>query len=101
MEDLADQGHKIADLILRWRSISKLKSTYSDALTDHICPETKRIHTSFHLTGAVTGRFSSSDPNMQNIPIKSEEGRLIRRTFIAPPERFIVSADYSQVELRY
>ena len=100
LEDLALEGHAIADLILAWRQLQKLKSTYTDALLSHINPQTGRIHGSFNLTGAATGRFSSSDPNLQNIPIRTPEGRLIRKAFIASPHYKIVSADYSQIELR-
>lgn len=100
LEELALEGHEIAELILAWRSVQKLKSTYSDAIPEHIVPETGRVHTAFHLTGAATGRFSSTDPNVQNIPIRTPEGRLIRQCFIAPEGKSIISADYSQIELR-
>ena len=100
LEALAEDGHKIAELIHKWRGLQKLKSTYADSLVDHISHNTGRIHTSLHLTGAATGRFSSSDPNLQNIPVRTEEGRLIRQAFIAKPDHKIISADYSQIELR-
>jgi len=94
------EEHEIARLILEYRGIAKLKSTYSDALPRLIHPRTGRVHTSYNQTVTNTGRLSSSDPNLQNIPIRSEEGRLIRHAFIAPPGHLILSADYSQVELR-
>jgi DNA polymerase-1 len=96
---LADD-HEIARLILDYRGVSKLKSTYSDALPRLVNPRTGRVHTSYNQTVTATGRLSSSDPNLQNIPIRSEEGRLIRHAFIAPPGHMILSADYSQIELR-
>jgi len=100
LEDLAAQGHDLPQTILKWRSLSKLRSTYTEALQDAINPETGRIHTSFAMAAAQTGRLSSSDPNLQNIPIRTEEGRKIREAFIAEPGHKIISADYSQVELR-
>ena len=100
LEDLAAEGHDLPARVLDWRQLSKLKSTYTDALQDHINPETGRVHTSYSITGAVTGRLSSTDPNLQNIPIRTEEGRRIREAFVAPKGRVLVSLDYSQIELR-
>jgi DNA polymerase-1 len=100
LEDLAAEGHDLPARVLDWRQLSKLKSTYTDALQDHINPETGRVHTSYSITGAVTGRLSSTDPNLQNIPVRSEEGRRIREAFVAPKGRVLVSLDYSQIELR-
>lgn len=99
LADLAQIYELPAD-ILEYRGISKLKNTYTDVLPKLVSPKTNRIHTTFHLNGTITGRLSSSDPNMQNIPIRSEEGKLIRQTFIARPGYKIVAADYSQIELR-
>ena len=96
---LAEQ-HELPALLLRHRSLSKLKSTYVDALLDQVDPATGRIHTSFNQTVAATGRLSSSDPNLQNIPIRTEEGREIRKAFVARPDWYLLSADYSQIELR-
>ena len=100
LEDLAAQNVEIAQKVLDFRQLSKLKSTYTDALTASIHPETKRVHTSFSMVGASTGRLSSSDPNLQNIPIRTAEGRSIRTAFIAPEGHKLISADYSQIELR-
>ena len=100
LEDLALTGHAFPKLILEWRQISKLKNTYSDALQDHINKKTKRVHTSFLLAATNTGRLASSDPNLQNIPIKSEEGREIRKAFIADKNNILISADYNQIEMR-
>jgi len=99
LEDLATE-HELPGRVLDWRQLAKLKSTYTDALQDHINPGTGRVHTSYSLVGAVTGRLSSTDPNLQNIPVRSDEGRRIREAFIAPKGRVIVSLDYSQIELR-
>ncbi len=100
LDNLSGQGHAIIDKILEWRQLSKLKSTYTDALQNEMNPVNGRIHTSFNMTGTTTGRLSSTDPNLQNIPIRTEEGRRIRRAFIAEPGWKILSVDYSQVELR-
>ena len=100
LEDLALTEHKFPKLILEWRQISKLKNTYSDALQDHISKKTKRVHTSFLLAATNTGRLASSDPNLQNIPIKSEEGREIRKAFIVDKKNILISADYNQIEMR-
>ena len=100
LETLAAQGHTIAGKVLEWRQFHKLRSTYSEALGKQISPKTGRVHTSFSLAATTTGRFSSSDPNLQNIPIRTEEGRSIRRAFIARDGHSLLSADYSQIELR-
>jgi DNA polymerase-1 len=100
LEDTHPTGARLAARILDWRQIAKLKSTYTDALQDHINPETGRVHTSYSIAGAATGRLASTDPNLQNIPVRTEEGRRIRQAFVAPPGRVMVSLDYSQIELR-
>jgi len=100
LEDLALTGHKFPKLIIEWRQDSKLKSTYTDALQDHINNKTKRVHTSFLLAATNTGRLASSDPNLQNIPIKSIDGKEIRKAFIADKDNILISADYSQIEMR-
>jgi DNA polymerase-1 len=100
LEDLAEQGHVLPQKILDWRQVSKLKSTYTDALPGFVNPSTRRVHTSYALAATTTGRLSSSDPNLQNIPVRTEDGRKIRRAFIAASGFKLVSADYSQIELR-
>ena len=100
LEDLALTGHKFPNLILEWRQVSKLKNTYTDALQEHINKKTKRVHTSFLLAATNTGRLASSDPNLQNIPIKSEDGKKIRKAFIADKKNILISADYNQIEMR-
>ena len=99
MEDLATE-HELPARVLDWRQLSKLKSTYTDALQDHINPDTGRVHTSYSIAGASTGRLASTDPNLQNIPIRTEEGRRIREAFIAEEGKTLVALDYSQIELR-
>jgi DNA polymerase I len=99
LEDLATE-HELPGKVLDWRQLSKLKSTYTDALQEHINPDTGRVHTSYSIAGASTGRLASTDPNLQNIPVRTEEGRRIREAFIAPKGRVLVSLDYSQIELR-
>ena len=100
LEQLAAMGHEVPRLLIEYRELSKLKSTYVDALPGFIHPLTGRIHTSFNQTGAATGRLSSSDPNLQNIPVRTPRGEAIRRAFVAPPGALLLTADYSQIELR-
>ena len=100
LEDLAFKGHKFPKLVLDWRQVSKLKNTYSDSLPEHLNPNTQRVHTSFLLAATTTGRLASSDPNLQNIPIKSEDGKDIRKAFVAQKDHFLISADYNQIEMR-
>jgi DNA polymerase I len=100
MQDTHPQAAELAARVLDWRQLSKLKSTYTDALQEHINAETGRVHTSYSIAGANTGRLASTDPNLQNIPVRSEEGRRIREAFVAPKGRVLVSLDYSQIELR-
>ncbi len=100
LETLAAQGHDLPARVLDWRQLSKLKSTYTDTLQQAINPDTGRVHTSYSIAGAATGRLASTDPNLQNIPVRTEEGRRIREAFIAEPGNVLVSLDYSQIELR-
>jgi DNA polymerase-1 len=100
MDELAEQGHALPRTILDWRMYSKLRSTYTETLREAISKRTGRVHTSFGLAATPTGRLSSSDPNLQNIPVRTEEGRKIREAFIAEPGHVLISADYSQIELR-
>jgi DNA polymerase-1 len=100
LEGLAAEGHNLPASVLEWRHLAKLKSTYTDSLTAQINPGTGRVHTSYSMAGASTGRLSSTDPNLQNIPIRTEEGRKIRQAFIAETGSRLVSLDYSQIELR-
>lgn len=100
LEDLAAQGHELPARILEWRGMAKLKSTYTDALPSYVNAKTGRVHTSFALASTTTGRLASSEPNIQNIPVRNEMGRKIRTAFVATPGNLLISADYSQIELR-
>ena len=100
LEDLSFKGHKFPKLVLDWRQATKLKNTYSDSLQEHINKKSKRVHTSFLLAATSTGRLASSDPNLQNIPIKSEDGKDIRKSFISDENSLLISADYNQIEMR-
>lgn len=100
LDDLAEQGHELPKKLLEWRQVQKLRSTYAEALPRFIHPETGRVHTSYALAATSTGRLSSSEPNLQNIPVRNERGRKIRRAFVASPGAKLISADYSQIELR-
>jgi len=100
LEDLAFKGHKFPGLVLDWRQLSKLKNTYTDALQEHVNLKTNRVHTSFLLAATNTGRLASSDPNLQNIPIKTDDGREIRKAFVAEKNNILISADYNQVEMK-
>ena len=100
LEDLSFKGHELPKLVLDWRQVTKLKNTYSDSLQEHINKNSKRVHTSFLLAATSTGRLASSDPNLQNIPIKSDDGKDIRKSFIADNQSLLISADYNQIEMR-
>ena len=100
LEDLAFKGHKLPKLVLDWRQLTKLKNTYTDTLPEHVNSETYRVHTSFLLAATTTGRLASSEPNLQNIPIKTEDGKEIRKAFVAEKNHTFISADYNQIEMR-
>src|SRR4029077_16302865 len=100
LDELAEAGHEFPKKILEWRQVSKMKSTYNDALPTYVHPQTHRVHTTYALAATTTGRLSSNEPNLQNIPVRTEDGRKIRRAFVATAGHKLVSADYSQIELR-
>ena len=100
LEDLAFKGHQLPRIVLDWRQLTKLKNTYTDALPEHLNAKTHRVHTSFLLAATTTGRLASSEPNLQNIPIKTEDGREIRKAFVAEKNHYLISADYNQIEMR-
>ncbi len=100
LEDLASQGHEFPKLVLNWRQKSKLKNTYTDTLPTYINAKSKRVHTSFLLAATTTGRLASANPNLQNIPIKNIEGKEIRSAFVSEKNSKLISADYSQIEMR-
>jgi DNA polymerase-1 len=100
LEDLAFKGHKLPRTVLDWRQLTKLKNTYTDALPEHLNVKTNRVHTSFLLAATTTGRLASSEPNLQNIPIKTEDGKEIRKAFVAEKNHSLISADYNQIEMR-
>ncbi len=100
LEDLADEGHALPRMIIDWRQVTKLRSTYTESLPNHVNAQTHRVHTTYALAATTTGRLSSNEPNLQNIPVRTEDGRKIRRAFVATPGNKLVSADYSQIELR-
>ena len=100
LENLASEGHEFPQKLLEWRALSKLKTTYTDTLPTYRNKKTKRIHSSFAMATTSTGRLASSDPNLQNIPIRSEDGRMIRKAFVPEKGNILISSDYSQIELR-
>src|SRR5205814_9930494 len=98
LDELAEQGHEFPKKILEWRQVSKLKSTYTDALPEYVHPQTHRVHTTYALPATTTGRLSPNVPNLKNIPVRTEDGRKIRRALIATPGHQLVAADYSKIE---